>query len=181
MDGKRPTLLFMSKGMDSDFRERMARAAGHAKVPFTPQSIGTFLGVDRRKASVWMEGGLPRADKLFEFADTFGVDPRWFATGKGDMVAKPATPEGLPPHEEQLLERFRQADPRWRLSLQLLAALAVEDQLEFATDVNMIIARIAGKKPHELRPIGNKRMRDLLKASPEGWPPRAPAKAKGTR
>lgn len=124
-----------------------------------------------------MEGGLPRADRVFEFADRFGVDPRWFATGQGEMLAMAATPEGLPPHEELLLERFRVADPRWRLSLQLLAALAVEDQIEAATDVNVIVARIAGKKPHELRPVGNKRMRDLLKASPQGWPPRPTVKA----
>lgn len=180
MDVSRARLRSMSKEMDNDFSGRMVMAAAHAKVPFTPQSVGTFLGVDRRKAAVWMEGGLPRADKLFEFADRFGVDARWFATGKGEMLPQPAGQEGLPPHEELLLERFRVADPRWRLSLQLLAALAVEDQIEFATDVNVIVARIAGKKPHELRPVGNKRMRDLLKASPQGWPPKPPTKA-GTR
>ena len=86
MDASQPNLRAMSKEMDSDFRERLIKAAKHANVAFTPQSLGTFLGVDRRKAAVWMSGSLPRADKLFEFAGRFGVDPRWFATGKGDMV-----------------------------------------------------------------------------------------------
>jgi hypothetical protein len=174
MDAARPTLPYMSKGMDNDFRDRMVKAAKHKEVAFTPQSIGTFLGVDRRKAAVWMAGSLPRADKLFEHAERFGVDPLWYATGRGDMIHKPPTPDGLLAHEDEFLGRFRAADPRWRLALQLLAALAVEDQIEVATDVNVIMARIAGKKPHELRPVGNKRMRDLLKNSREGWPPKSP-------
>lgn len=91
MDSAPPTLAYMSKDMDSDFRERMIKAAKHAEVPFTPQSLGTFLGVDRRKAAVWMAGSLPRPSKLFEHADRFGVDPRWYATGEGDMLPRQHT------------------------------------------------------------------------------------------
>lgn len=76
----------MSKEMDDDFAQRIRKAATHKGVAFTPQSVGTFLDVDRRKAAVWMAGSLPRPDKLFEHADRFGVDPRWYATGKGDML-----------------------------------------------------------------------------------------------
>jgi hypothetical protein len=132
----------MSKTLDSDFRARMKAAAAHAKAPFTPQSLGTFLGVDRRKAAVWMDGSLPRADRLFAIADRFGVDPRWFATGHGNM----------------------------------LAALATEDQIVAAADVNMVVARISGMKPGKLKPVDDQRMRDILRASPEGWPPRPPVK-----
>lgn len=88
MDGPALTLRAMSKEMDRDFQVRIAKAAQHAKVPFTPQSIGSFLSVDRRKAAVWMSGSLPRAEKLFEHADKFGVNPRWYATGKGDMLTE---------------------------------------------------------------------------------------------
>lgn len=92
MDAYGPTLRSMSKEMDTDFRERMIAAALHAGIAFTPQSLGTFLGVDRRKAAVWMAGSLPRADKLFEIATKFGVNPHWLATGKGRMLAVPESP-----------------------------------------------------------------------------------------
>lgn len=171
MDDAPSTLAHMSNEMDNDFRDRMLKAAAHAKVAFSPQSIGTFLGVDRRKAAVWMDGSLPRADKLFEHAERFGVDPKWYATGKGQMLSYAPTPE-LPADEAVLIECYRKAEPRWRLSLQMLAHLATEDQIEVAGDVNMVLARVFGKKPHELRPISNKRMRDILRASPQGWPPK---------
>lgn len=161
----------MSKDMDSDFRERMVLAAKHAKVPFTPQSLGTFLGVDRRKAAVWMSGSLPRADKLFDLADRFGVDARWFATGNGDIVAAPPAAEGLDPIEEQMLSQFRRADPRWQLSVRLLCGLAVEDQLIAATDVNVVVARIFGMKPKDLRYPSDKEVEQKL-----GLPPTAAAR-----
>ena len=91
------------------------------------------------------------------------------------MLAR-ATPTDLPSDEVQLLERYREADARWRLSLQLLAALATEDQIVAAADVNMVVARISGMKPGKLKPVDDQRMRDILRASPEGWPPRPPVK-----
>lgn len=66
------------------------KAAKHAGVPFTPQSLGTFLSADRRAAAVWMAGSLPRADKVFQHAQRFGVNPLWYATGEGDMLSAAA-------------------------------------------------------------------------------------------
>lgn len=178
MDIGAHTLPLMSKKMDSgDFGERLLKAAKHAGVVYSQQALGTFLGTDRRKVDVWMKGGLPRADTLFDMADKFGVDPRWFATGEGDPVRKPAAPGGeLEAHEADLIGRYRSAEPRWRLALQLLASVAVDDQIEAATDVNMVMARIFGKRPRELRPVGDSKMREILKKSPQGWPPREKAK-----
>jgi transcriptional regulator with XRE-family HTH domain len=136
------------------FPERLLKAAAHAKVPYKPQALADRLETTRSKVHIWMNGSLPRADTLFMIAEKLGVDARWLATGEGDMIAR-AAPQGLPLPEAQLIARYRAADPRWQLSLRLLAALATEDQVEAATDVNMVMARILGKKPAEVRYASN--------------------------
>jgi hypothetical protein len=57
-----------------------------------------------------------------------------------------------------LIARYRAADPRWQLSLRLLAALATEDQFEVARDVNVVIARVFRKNPAEIRYASNERV-----------------------
>jgi hypothetical protein len=159
----------MSKEVDKDFAERMRQAAAHAKIAedaYTPQKVGTLLGVDRRKAAVWISGSLPRADRLFSIAERFGVNPKWFATGKGEMVPKPQAESDLNTEEATILALYRDADPRWRLSLRLLAHVATEEQLEAATDVNMVMARIFGKRPKDVRPFSDKYVASKLPEAP---------------
>jgi transcriptional regulator with XRE-family HTH domain len=154
----------MSKKVDTDFPDRLMKAALHKKVAYSQSALATFIGgVNRQTVDTWMKGSLPRADKLFEMADKFGVDARWFATGIGDMLPPPrrtvpTAGNDLAPQEEDLIARYRGADPRWQLSLRLMAALATEEQLEFASDVNYIIARLQGKKPTEVRYASNARV-----------------------
>lgn len=156
MDAFRHNLRLMSKEMDTDFPARLRAAAAHAKVDFQPTAIGKFVGVNKQTAATWIAGSLPRSEKIFEVADAFGVDPRWFATGEGQMLTKPGVDAGLQPHEEDLVSRYRVADPRWQLSLRLLSYVATEEQHEVAGDVNIVLARIFGKRPREIRPVSNK-------------------------
>lgn len=110
----------------------------------------------------WLNGSLPSSDTLFAIADAFKVNARWLATGMGEMLAA-GNGAQLEPHEESLLEHYRAADPRWKLSLRLLAALANEDQIEASTDVDMVIARIFGKRP---KYVSNERVRKALGDAP---------------
>lgn len=82
----------MSRKIDG-FGDRLQRAAEHGKCAYSQQAIANRLGkdVDRRKVDGWMKGSQPRADFLYRIADEFGVDPRWLATGQGDMVASPTS------------------------------------------------------------------------------------------
>ena len=60
-------------------------------MPWSQTVIGALVGVDRRTADRWMNGGEPKPDKCFELADALKVDPRWLATGEGDMDKRPET------------------------------------------------------------------------------------------
>lgn len=146
------------------FANRLKESCAKAKPPieWKPTALGTAFGVAKQTADRWMVESLPSAEKLFEIADKLGVDPRWLATGHREEVEH----NGLRPHELDLLARFRSADPRWQLALRLLSALATEDQIEFAHDVNFIIARIAGKKPSEIRYTANERVAETYGTAP---------------
>jgi hypothetical protein len=85
-------------------------------------------------------------------------EPRWLATGEQASAGSAAVNGDLSASERDLVARYRNADPRWQLALRLLAALGTEEQVEFATDVNVIIARILGKKPADVRYASNERV-----------------------
>jgi transcriptional regulator with XRE-family HTH domain len=146
------------------FSERLKRASSRLKVEWGQTSLGAFLGVSKQTAERWMGEGQPASDRLFDIADRLGVDARWLATGSGDMLPKPSSSD-LTAMEAQLMDQYRRADPRWQLSIRLLSGLAVEDQLEAATDVNVVIARVLGMKPKDLRyPTDREVARKLGKA-----------------
>lgn len=81
------------------------------------------------------------------------------------MLPTPASSD-LKPHEEDLIARYRTADPRWQLSLRLLSHLATEEQIEAATDVNMVVARIFGMKRKDLRPPTDKYVAQKIGTAP---------------
>lgn len=139
----------MSKNVDT-FAGRLEIACSDAGIAFSPTAIGDLVEMRRQSAALWMQGSLPRADVLYRLADALRCDSRWLATGHGDRRPKPVSSD-LAPSEEDLLARYRGADPRWQLALRLMAALATEDQIEFAADVNVIIARLLGRRPKDLR------------------------------
>ena len=155
----------MSKEFDKDFIERFRRAAKHARLEFSPSRLAGAFGYAKQTIHTWMAGSIPRTDALFRIADKMKVEPRWLATGQEPMLTAVNT-TGIEPAEQELLARYRAADPRWQLSLRLLAALATEDQIEAATDVNMVIARIFGKKVSELRFVSNERVQAAFGNTP---------------
>lgn len=76
----------MSNKLENGFGERLKQAAESVGIPYSQSAIADYLDVKKQDVHSWMNGSLPRADKLWEMADKFRVDPRWFATGKkGDM------------------------------------------------------------------------------------------------
>ena len=80
----------MSKELDTGsggFSARLKQAAEHAGVPYSQQAIASQIREDRRKVDGWMKNdSLPRADVLFTLAERLGVDARWLATGRGEML-----------------------------------------------------------------------------------------------
>lgn len=155
----------MSKQLDEDFGDRLVKAAMHARIKPGPTELGRFLGFPKQKVANWLGGMLPRADVLFEIADKLNVRTRWLAVGEGTMIRQ-ASKTGLTELEEELVSRWREADPRWQLTLRLLASLATEDQLEVASDVNVVIARILGKRPRDLRYASDKRVESAFGEAP---------------
>lgn len=162
--------LSLFADMAGDFHERLKRAADHAKVEYSQTAIAKELDVSKQTVDQWMAGSLPRAGVIYRMADKWGLNPRWLATGQGSMLGPSdaiVADTSLETHERELLARYRAADPRWQLSLRLLAALAVEDQIEAATDVNMVVARIMGKKPADVRYVSNERVRQAFGDVPQ--------------
>lgn len=96
---------------------------------------------DINRPSPETRGALAKVFERSEVYMEFGITP-----------GEPTAPSvEFTADEQALVARYRAADPRWQLSLRLLAALAVEDQLAVATDVNIVVARILGMKPKDLR------------------------------
>lgn len=162
------------------FSERFKKACDRAGIEWSQTAIGKALGVSKQTADRWMGNGQPSADTLFGLADKLrakGVpppfsDPRWLATGENVAMAGVIGPDGdkygdLSGEERALVASYRKADPRWQLSLRLLAALAdPEDQIEAATDVNYVVARIVGKKPVEVRYASDRRVEEAFGQAP---------------
>lgn len=149
------------------FSERLRKAAAYAQVEWGQSAIAKSLGIERRQTvDRWMGDGTPSPEMVFHIADTWNVDARWLATGKGDMIAGKSADGALKPDEEDMVARYRGADPRWKLSLRLLSYVATEDQLEVAGDVNVILARAFGKHPTQIRYVSNQRVQESFGDAP---------------
>jgi len=72
----------------------------------------------------------------------------------------------LSEEEKQLIDCYRAADPRWRLSLRLLATIATSAQNEIAEAVNVVIAKIVAKNPSELKYTPDARVHQVLGDAP---------------
>lgn len=156
----------MSSFADVTFTERLQKAAAHAHVQWGQTDVARSLGLSKQTVDRWFKGGEPKPAQLYLIADKWGVDPRWLATEHGQMLLPAPVTADLEPLEEQLLSQYRRADPRWQLSIRLLCGLAVEDQLVIASDVNVVVARILGMKPKDLRYPTDAEVKDKL-----GLPP----------
>jgi transcriptional regulator with XRE-family HTH domain len=80
---------------------------------------------------------------LVGIATALGVRAKWLLEGRGPKIS--SNQEALKPDELEMLEKYRKASPRWRLSLRLLADVKDEDQDEVSESVNVLMARIFAK------------------------------------
>lgn len=160
------------------FRERLKEAAKHIGVEYSQTAIARSLGISKQTVDQWMAEVRPSAEMIYLIADKWKVEPRWLQIEQGEMVAHPSAKADLGPDEQILLTRFRSSDPRWQIAIKYLAYVATEEQLEVASEVNMIIAKALGKHPRDIKPIGDTRMREILQKSPQGFPPKGPTNPK---
>lgn len=68
------------------FKERLQRAAAHAKVDWSPTAIGQSLGLPKQTVARWMDKGEPSGKMLYLIADRWKVSARWLATNEGNML-----------------------------------------------------------------------------------------------
>lgn len=127
-------------------------------------------GVSKGLVSQWLNGqtltmGYDAATRINR---RWGYTVDWLINGGGRKFdeAMATTAEArlegadesvqLSTEEEDLIARYRSADARWRLCIRLLSYVATEEQNEVAGDVNVILARVFGKRPRDIRPVSNK-------------------------
>ncbi len=154
--------------VEREFPDRLKLAAGHMKVAYSASAIAAFLGIkNRQTVHTWMAGSLPRADKMFEYADKFGVDARWLATGKGEMLRSVGS-VAVKADEAQLLADYRTASDAWKLTVRLLVRTPPEDQAELSAGMNILMTTIFGKAVPDDR-LGDKWKRpDASKSREKG-------------
>ena len=68
------------------FAERLQKAAAHAQVRWGQTDVARSLGISKQTVDRWFNGGEPKPAQLYLIADKWGVDPRWLATEKGQML-----------------------------------------------------------------------------------------------
>ena len=78
------------------------------------------------------------------------IRPEWLITGKEPMDADELG--ALAPDERELLERYRAAAPRWRVSIRYMAALRGDAQQdEAAESMNVVLAKISAEPASDER------------------------------
>lgn len=152
--GERIKRLRIAKGWSRpELGRQMAAKVGRKKA-FAGELIRLYEE-DTNRPSVEARLALAKVFERNEVYIEFGVSAEQAQAG----------PE-FTSQERDLIARYRAADPRWQLSLRLLAALATEDQIEAATDVNVVVARILGKKPADVRYASNERVAAAFGVAP---------------
>ena len=89
-------------------------------------------------------------DKLHAVALGIGVEPWQLLIDGLDPKALPeAGAGGIAKDERELLEKYRGAGQRWKISLRYMAGLREEsEQEEVAGGVNVLLAKILGDRPY---------------------------------
>jgi transcriptional regulator with XRE-family HTH domain len=79
---------------------------------------------------------------LIALAKALRVRPEWLVNG--DEPVEPNLAATLTPDEVELLQNYRSASKRWRLSLRLMSRLKADDaQDDLAESVNVLMAKIS--------------------------------------
>lgn len=133
------------------------------------EALGDLVGVKYQSVQEWERenGTAPSRKRMADVAKALGVTVSQLVTGEAPQAQQPsAAYEAFSNDERALIARYRAADPRWQLSLRLLAALATADQREVAGDVNIILARVFGKRPVDIKPVSSQRVRKAYGDAP---------------
>lgn len=139
------------------------------KAGVTKSALSKAARVSPSAVTQWENGDTKtlKSASLLAAAKALNVNYDWLATGKGDAVSEPPTEHStLTPEEADLVERYRSCDKRWQLSIRLLSYVATEDQYEIAGDVNIILARLFGKHPQEIKYVSNRRVEHAFGKAP---------------
>lgn len=138
------------------------------KAGVTKSALAKAAGVSPSAVTQWENGDTKvlKSASLLAAASVLKVNYDWLATGKGEPRGDAAEALRLSPEELDLLERYRSCDKRWQLSLRLLSYVATEDQHEVAGDVNIVLARVFGKRPQEINYVSNRRVEQAFGEAP---------------
>lgn len=101
---------------------------------------------------------------LISIAKALRVRPEWLVTGELPIGSDASA--ALTNDERELLEHYRGAAPRWKVSIRYMAALrgdAAQD--EAAGSMNVVLAKIAAT------PVSDSRVEQSLQNSRHGFPP----------
>lgn len=150
------------------FKDRLRKAADHAKVTWGQTSVAKSLGMKKQTVDRWFDEGEPKAAQIFAIADLWGINARWLATGEGDMLG--AADQGdLAPKEGILLLLFRGLfSHQHREVIQELRALF---------DANQIVRKELGQKT--LKGVSNEAVEVAFGAVPA--PTKKPSKKPATK
>lgn len=89
---------------------------------------------------------------LISITKALRVRPEWVMTGDGP--AEPTT-EVLAPDERELLDKYRGASSRWKISVRYMAGLRQDNEQEqVAEGVNVLLAKILGSQPYPPEKMG---------------------------
>jgi plasmid maintenance system antidote protein VapI len=89
--------------------------------------------------------------------------------GRGTLdVPGMVAAETLTPDEREILQKYRRASPRWRLSLQRLAEVRDEHQNEISETVNEALAKVFAK-PAQKDQRNNNNQRTVHEPAPEDY------------
>lgn len=100
-----------------DFRDRLRLAATRAGVKFSQTEIAKALGTSKQTVDAWFRGGEPKPSTIYHIADLWRVDPKWLATGDGDMVPKTTF---LTTDEREVLQAYRKVSPQKRAMIEVV-------------------------------------------------------------
>lgn len=105
------------------------------------------VGVSPTAVGLWESGDTKnlRMENLFALADELDISARELAIGK------PELPRDVRDDEREMIEKYRKASPRWRLSLRLLAGIPDEMQDAASDRINTVLAELSANPPPPAR------------------------------
>lgn len=90
---------------------------------------------------------------LIALSKALRVRPEWLALG--ELPIEPTPESSLKPDERDLLQNYRSASNRWKISLRYMAGLRADnEQEEVASGMNVLLAKILGSKPYPVEKMG---------------------------